>query len=335
MLSFKTTFAAVFIFFTFSNLSTHAQDLYAYDYKIELPNDGTSDYLSIDSINQNLYVTHLNNVHVISLEKKKLIYTISNMIGVKGVAIVNEVNKGFITDSKDNSVIVFNLLNFEKLSIIRLKGKKPSAIIFDVYSKKVFAFCTDSHSISVIDIDSLEEISTIHLPGEPEFAVADGKGLLFVNLEDKNSFAVLNTNTLQLVNSYAISPCKGPFALAFDFANRRLFSGCRENQGVSVINTENQQVVVTLPIGKGVGMVTYDITEKILIVANSDGTAQIFQQVTPDNYQLTQTLQTFEKARNFVLNTRNKNLYFSASQYQNNTIVTNSFALYVYKRILP
>ncbi len=316
-------------FFTFY---LNAQDIYKFDYKIELPNDGGSDFLSIDSLNQNLYITHTNNLHIISLKNKKLIYTISNLKSVKGVAIVNEVNRGFISDGKDNSVIVFNLLNFEKVSIIPLKGTKPSAIFFDENAKKVFAFCTDSHSISVIDINSLKEISTLHLPGEPEFAVADGKGLLYVNLEDKNSIAVVNTKTLELVNTFLIPPCKGPFALAMDIANKRLFSGCRENKGLSIINTSNQQVIATLPIGKGVGSITYDSSEKIVIAANADGTAQIFQQIAADKFGLVQTLQTFEKAKTFAMDPGNKNLYFSASQYKDNTLIPNSFAIYVYKK---
>jgi len=321
-------------FFIFYLTDLHAQYNYKFDFKIELPCDGVSDFLSIDSINQNLYVTHANNVHVISLENKKLIHTIGNMMGVRGVAIVNEINRGFISDGKDNSVIVFDLLNFEKVSTIPLKGTKPSAIIFDENAKKVFAFCTDSHSISVIDINSLKEITTIHLPGEPEFAVADGQGLLYVNLEDKNSIAVVNANNLKLVNTFLIPPCKGPFALAMDVASKRLFSGCRENKGLSIINTENQQVIATLPIGKGVGTIIFDSAQKILITANADGTAHIFQQFADDNFRLIQTIQTFEKAKTFAIDPRNKNLYFSASQYINKTLVPNSFSIYVYKKTI-
>jgi DNA-binding beta-propeller fold protein YncE len=333
MHSLKSILLVLIIFFiSLCDFSLCAQDIYKFDYKIELPTDGTSEFLAIDTINKNLYITHTNNVHVVSLENKKLICSISNLLGARGVAMVNEVNKGFITDAKDNSVVVFNLLNFEKLSIIPLKGKKPSAIVFDVYAKKVFTFCTDSHSISVIDINSLKEITTIDLPGEPECVVSDGQGLLYVNLEDKNSIAMVNTNTLQITNTFPISPCKGPFALAIDVTHKRLFSGCRENKGISIINTENQQVIATLPIGKGIGTLTYDSKQKLLIAANADGTSQIFQQFSADNYVLIQTLQTFEKAKNFAMDSRNKNLYFSASQYKNNTLVPNSFAVFVYKK---
>jgi len=319
-------------FYTFFHSSLAAQDLYSFADKIELPNDGTSDFLSIDTVNQHLFVTHASNMHVISLANKKLIHTLSNMKGVRGVAAVNEVNKGFITDSKTNEVFVFNLSSFEMLTTIPLKGDKPSAILFDTYSKKVFAFCTDSHSFSVIDINTLKEIANIHLPGEPEFVVADAKGWVYINLEDKNSIAVVNTTTLQIENTYTIPPCKGPFALAMDVANKRIFSGCRENKGLSIINSENQQVITTLPIGTGVGAITYDPSQKILVAANADGNAQIFQQYTPDSYRLIQTLQTVTKAKTFVMDPGNKNLYFSASQYKNNTIVPNSFAIYVYKK---
>ena len=319
---------------SFSPATLCAQDLYTFDYQLALPGDGSSDFLSIDTINQNLYVTHANAVHVINLANKKLIHTINKLKGVRGVVVVNGVNKGFITDGKENAVVVIDLLNFEKLATIPLQGKKPSAIIFDGFSKKVFAFCTDSHSVSVIDVDLLQEITSIHLPGEPEFVVADGKGLLFINLEDKNSIAILNTTNLEVANTFPIPPCKGPFALSMDIANNRLFCGCRENKGLSIINTENKQVITTLPIGKSVGTVLYDSAQKILIAANAEGNSQIFQQFAADQFKLVQTLPTSEKAKTFALDPRNKNLYFSASQYKNNSIVPNSFAIYVYKKTM-
>jgi hypothetical protein len=129
---------------SFSPATLCAQDLYTFDYQLALPGDGSSDFLSIDTINQNLYVTHANAVHVINLANKKLIHTINKLKGVRGVVVVNGVNKGFITDGKENAVVVIDLLNFEKLATIPLQGKKPSAIIFDGFSKKVFAFCTDN-----------------------------------------------------------------------------------------------------------------------------------------------------------------------------------------------
>lgn len=321
-------------YFIFSTLSICAQEIYTYSNKIVLPDDGSSDFLSIDSVHQNLYVTHAANVHIIDLKNQQLLHTISGFKGARGVAIVNSVNKGFISDGKDNSVTVFNLLNFEKIISISLTGKKPSTIIFDAYANKVFAFNTESHSVSVIDIDLLKEVTSISLPGEPEFVVADGKGSLYINLEDKNSIAVVNTKTLQFTKTFPLPNCKGPFALAMDVQNNLLFSGCRENKSLSIIQAENQQMIATFPIGSGVGAIGYDNINKTIILSNADATANIFYQHSPQNYRLIQTLKTELKAKTFVMDTKDKNLYFSASQYNNNTIVPNSFAIFVYKRTI-
>src|SRR5258705_6393999 len=135
--------------------------VYSFEKKIALPGNSGYDYLSIDSVNHHLFVSHGTSVNVIDLANEQPIASIDNMKGVHGIAIVNEVNKGFISDGKDNAVIVFDLITFKTIKTIKLSGKKPDAIIYDPFSKKVLAFCGDSNNACIVDITSLAETETI------------------------------------------------------------------------------------------------------------------------------------------------------------------------------
>src|SRR6202007_3299083 len=121
---------------------------------------------------------------------------IDGMKGVHGIAIVNEVNKGFISDGKGDAVVVVDLSTFKIVKTIKLPASDEDAIVYDPASKKVFVFNGDAKSSCVIDVQSLELVKTIELGGGPEFAVSDGKGLLYNNIEDLNVLKVIDTKGL-------------------------------------------------------------------------------------------------------------------------------------------
>src|ERR1700681_2268949 len=179
----------------------YAQE-YVFDKKIPVPGDGGYDYVAIDEVNNHLFVSHGTSFNVIDLATEKPIASIDGMKGVHGIAIVNEVNKGFISDGKANAVVVVDLTSFKILKTISLEAKDEDGIIYDPYSKKVFVFNGDSKSTCVIDINTLDLVKTIDLGGGPEFAVSDGKGLIYNNIEDQNSLKVIDTKTMAVKATY-------------------------------------------------------------------------------------------------------------------------------------
>src|SRR6266480_1123153 len=223
-----------------------AQPTYILDKKIQLPGDGGYDYLSIDHANNRLYVSHGTLVNVIDLETQKPIGTIDSLHGVHGIAVVNDVNRGFISDGRGNSVLAFDLKTLKPIATIALSGKNPDAITYDPYSKKVFAFNGGSNNASIIDPKELKETGLVDLGGAPEFAVPDGKGKIFNNLEDKNALVVIDTKTMKAINTYPLAPCGGPTGLAMDLKDQRLFTVCRENKGMSVVDMSSGKVITTL-----------------------------------------------------------------------------------------
>ena len=273
-------------------------------------------------------------VHVIDLKTEKLIGTISGMGGVHGIAVVNDLNLGFISDGKANAVIAFDLKTLKIIKSIPLTGEGPDAIIYDPFSKKIFAFCGDSNNASVVDPKTLTQSGSVDLGGAPEFAVADGKGLIYNNLEDKSHLVIIDTKTMKVTENYDLQPCGGPTGMALDTANQRLFTVCRENKGLSVIDIATGKVIQTLAIGAGVDAVEYDAATKMVFVSNGDGTASIFKQKTADQYELFQTLITQNRAKTMALDLTTHKIYFSVADFEPGTrkAIPNTFKLLVYKQ---
>lgn len=306
---------------------------YALDKKIALPGDGGYDYMAIDEANNHLFVSHGTAFNVVDLATEKPIAVIDGLKGVHGIAIVNEVNKGFISDGKDGSVVVVDLSSFKVVKTIKLPAAGEDAIVFDPFSKKVFVFNGESKNTCVIDIHSLDLVKTIDLGGGPEFAASDGKGLLYNNIEDLNSMKVIDTKALAVKATWPLAPCGTPTGLAFDAANKRLFTVCRANKGMSVLDAVSGKVITTVPIGAGVDAVVYDAANRLIFVSNGDATATIIKQESADKYSVIQTLTTVPRAKTMAFDKKTRKIYFSAPEFQPGTrnIIPGTFAVLVYK----
>jgi DNA-binding beta-propeller fold protein YncE len=311
-----------------------AQNLsYVADKTIPLPGNGGYDYVYIDQVNQVLYASHGTAVNVVDLKTEKVIGTIGDMKGVHGIAVVNELNRGFISDGKANAVIAFDTKTLQVLKTIPVTGNGADGIIYDPYSKQIFAFEGHSSAVVVVDPKELKQVTSIDMGGAPEFAVADGKGLVYANLEDKSTLNVIDAKALKVIENYPLSPCGGPTGLALDKQNQRLFTVCRENKGMSVIDAQTGKVVQTLPIGAGVDAVVYDAVNKLVIASNGDGTATVFKQESADAYTLIQTITTQNRAKTMAINLATHKLYFPVVDFEpgTKTPVANSFKLLVYR----
>lgn len=315
-----------------AGLSSSAQN-YVLDKTISLPGNGGYDYAFIDQANHILYASHGTAVNVVDLQTEKVIATIDSMKGVHGIAVVNELNRGFISDGKGNAAVAFDTKTFKVIKTIPITGKDADGIIYDPFSKKVFVFEGDAGAAVVVDPEKLAQVGSVDLGGAPEFAVSDGDGLVYNNLEDKSSLNVIDARALKVIKKYPLSPCGGPTGLAMDKANKRLFTVCRENKGMSVIDIPTGKVIRTLPIGAGVDAVIYDAENKLVIASNGDGTASIFKQNTPDDYTLLQTLKTQNRAKTMAMDMSTHKLYFPVVDFQpgTRTAVPDSFKLLVYK----
>jgi YVTN family beta-propeller protein len=313
---------------------TYAQT-YVLDKTIPLTGDGGYDYLSIDKVNNRLYVSHGTMVNVVDLATQQQVGVIENMKGVHGIAIDNKANRGFITDGKANAVVAFDLKTLKTIYTITLTGANgPDAIMYDPYTDHVYTFNGESNNSSVVDPNTLKQVGTIALGGAPEFAVSDGKGKIYNNLEDKNSVNVIDAKAMKVIKNYPLAPKGAPTGIALDDKNKRTFSVSRENNSLNVLDISTGKLVATVPIGAGVDAVAYDAETRLIFCSNGDGTTTIIKQENADKYSVAQTLTTQNRAKTLALDTKTHKVYLSVANMEPGTrkAIPGTFKVLVYKQ---
>ena len=307
----KKTFSLLLIGFCIANCISQT---YKLSKKINITGDEGWDYLSVDDVNQHLFVSHGSVVNVVDLKTDKTIATIPDTKGVHGIAIANDLNKAFISNGKDNSVSIVNLKTLELIENLKIEGQKPDAILYDQFSHKVFIFNAKSNDATVMDGNTNKVVKTILLGGKPEFSVTNNKGLIYVNLEDKNEIKTISTSTLVLVNTWSIAPGEEPSGLALDDQTNRLFSVC-SNKLMIVTDATNGKTIASLPIGSSCDGVAFDTKKKLAFSANGDGTITVVKEENANSFSVVETVKTLKKARTIAWNPTTAQLYLPAAEF--------------------
>jgi len=283
--------------------------------KIHLEGDEKWDYLYSDDATGLLYVSHGNIVQVVDEAKGIVIGKISGLNSVHGIAIDKELNKGFITGGKDSSVTVFDIKSLKIITKIKVTGKGPDGILFDQFSKNVFAFNGKSNNATVINALTNAIVATIPFAGNPEFSQTDCKGKIYVNLEDISSIAVINTATNKVESVWSIAPGEEPTGLALDNENHRLFSVCK-NKLMIIIDAENGKVITTLPVGAKADGAAFDPALKCAYSSNGEGTVTVAKEANKDLYSVLETIETQKGAKTITINRKTHHLYLPTAEFE-------------------
>jgi len=277
-----------------------AESTYKVVKKFVLGGDGSWDYVTIDGASRRAYIGRSDRVMVVDMSKGTLVGEIANMTGVHGAAVVPALNRGFATSGKDNTVRVFDLKTLKEVSQVKA-GTKPDSIIYDSASQKIFAFNNGGTTATVIDAKSAKAVGEVELGGAPEAAVSDGKGTVYVNLEDKSQIAVIDTNKLVVREHWSLAPGEEPTGLALDLKHKRLFSGCH-NKLMIILDADSGKVVAQSPIGAGVDGTGFDDKSQNAFSANGkDGTLTVIHEDTKDKFTVTSTAETQQGARTMAV----------------------------------
>lgn len=280
--------------------------------KVPLPGEGGWDYLTVDDDARRLYVSHATQVVVLDMDTLEIVGSISGLSGVHGIALAPEFGRGFITSGQSGTVAVFDLKTLQKVGEVKV-GKKPDAIVYDRATKRVFAMNGDSASSTVINAADSKILGTVELGGGPESTVADGKGNVFVNLEDKSELLRIDANSLQVKDRWPVAPCQAPSSLAFDEANSRLFLGCR-SRVMAVVDSQKGTVVGTYPIGDKVDASAFDPATKIVFSSTGDGHVYRFHQDSPDTYSALEIISTAPGSKTMNIDKKTLRLFVPARQ---------------------
>jgi hypothetical protein len=274
--------------------------------EIKIGGEGGWDYLTVDSAARRLYVSHATHVVVVDLDANKIVGDIPNTPGVHGIAVAPELNRGFISNGRNATVTIFDLKTL-KATGTAMTGENPDSIRYDSVSGRVFAFNGRSKSATAIDAKTGNVAATIPLPGMPEFSVADGKGKVYVNIEDTNEIVEIDAAKGAVTKKYSLAPCEGPSGLAIDTKSRRLFSVC-SNRVMAVSDPDAGKVVATPPIGAGSDGVAFDPGTGYALSSNGDGTLTIVQQ-TGGKWDVLENIATERGGRTIAVDEKTHKVY--------------------------
>jgi YVTN family beta-propeller protein len=280
---------------------------------VPIGGEGGWDFLTFDDLGRRLFISHATHVVVYDIDNGKVTGDIANTEGVHGIAIANDIGRGFISNGKSNTVLMFDLKNLDTLKRISV-GDKPDAIIYDPFTKIVVVCNGHSNNLSLIEASTGKVKATIPLTGNPEFAASDLKGKVFVNIEDKNEIAEIDMKKFKVLHYWKLDGGDGPTGLAMDIKNHRLFSVCA-NSLMFIVNSENGKIVSKIPIGKGADAVIYNPQKHVAISSNGDGTATVVKEINANKFEVAETVTTFKGAKTEALDTKTNDLYLITADY--------------------
>lgn len=283
-------------------------------HQYKLSGDTGWDYLTMDAASRRLYISRGTHVQVLNIDSGKLEGDITGLQGVHGIALDKANNKGFISDGRGNAIVVFDLKSLQQTGKVDA-GTNPDAIIFDPATKRVFAFNGRSSNATVVETNNNSVAGTIDLGGKPEFAAADGKGKVFVNLEDKSSLIEIDSRELKLLNTWPLAPCESPSGLAIDADHEVLFSGC-ENQTMAIVDGNTGKVIKTVPIGKGVDATAFDKGVKQAYSSNGEGNITVVKENSPTSFDVVATVPTKARARTMAVDEKTHNLITVTADFE-------------------
>jgi hypothetical protein len=281
---------------------------------------GGWDYITVDPEHKHLYLPRTTHTMVLDAVTGKTVADIQGQKGNHGVALAPSAGRGFITDGKDGSVVVFDLKTFEVLGKVKA-ADDADGIIYDPASRKVLVSCGDAGVMvpiaADVDLKTGQADPAVQLGGKPEFLVSDGQGKVFINLVDKDQVAVVDTKAMNVVDKWPTAPGGAPVGMSMDTEHRRLFVGCRKPQKLIVMSADDGKLLADLPIGAGVDATQFD--NGYAFASCRDGSLAIAQETSPGKFQIVQNLKTRPGAKTMAIDATTHTAYLPTAEFGKQT----------------
>ena len=281
--------------------------------EVRLGGEGGWDYLTFDAKGKRLFISRSTHVMVVDADTFAVVGDIPDTQGVHGIALVEDLGKGYTSNGRANTVTVFDLKTLKVLKQVPV-GQNPDAIIYDPASKRVFTMNGRSNDATAIDAATDTVAGTVALDGRPEFAVSDERGHVFVNLEDKSSVAEFDPKKLSVLARWPIAPGEEPSGLAIDRRHARLFS-TGANKTLVVLDALTGKVVATLPIGGGVDAAGFDPETGLAFSSNGEGTLTVIREDSPDKFTVLENVATRRGARTMALDPKTHRVFLVTAEF--------------------
>lgn len=317
----------LFIFLLVLNHATQSAGTYQLIREIPVAGNGSWDYVGMDAANRHVLISHGSQLEILNADT----YALDGKImgpgvdqsrpesmtgqGVRGAAAAPDLGLGFMPNARDGSVSIFDLKSLKVLSVVKV-GENPDGYVYDPATHYGFTFSNRTKSAAVVDLQAAILVATIPLGSKPEAAAADGNGNVFVNMQEKDQVTKIDANKLTVIGSWPTAPCSNPTSMAIDRTNQRLFIGCRGNTPMLIVmDATNGKIITSLPIGDRTDAAVFDADKQLIFTSNGgDGTLSVIKQLTPDQYQLQETVHTEKGFRTMTLDPVTHNLFLISAK---------------------
>jgi DNA-binding beta-propeller fold protein YncE len=283
--------------------------------KVKVGGAGGFDYVYADVDGRRLYVPRPGasgaRIMVFDLDSLASVGEIPNS-NARGVAVDPESHHGF---GSSKPVVMWDTNTLATIKTINVDGA-PDGILFDPFNERVYIFSHRAPNATVIDAKDGSVVGTIDLGGEPEQAVTDKKGHIYVDLEDKDNIAVVDAKTLKVTAHYSLAgKGGGPGGLALDEKNHVLFAACHEPAAMVMLNAEDGKIITTLPIGQGVDGAGFNPNTMEAFSSQGDGTLTVIKETGPTNFVVEQNATTERGARTMTIDTKTNQIVTITAQF--------------------
>lgn len=280
---------------------------------VPVPGDEGWDYLAVDSDARRVYISHGSHVVVMNADTYAIEGDIPDTAGVHGIALAPDLGRGFVSAGRANTAVIFDIKSLKTLGTVKTDAN-PDAIVYDAVTKRVFTLNGRGQNTTAINGADGTVAGTLALGGKPEFAQADGKGNIFVNIEDKSELVEFNAQKITETHRWPLAPCKSPSGLAFDANHRRLFAVCDEKV-MAVVNADTGKVVATPEICEGPDAAGFDPATGYAFASCGDGNLTVIHEDSPDKFSVVENVPTKRSARTMGLDLKTHNIFLSSAEF--------------------
>lgn len=287
---------------------------YHITHQLALPGDEGWDYLTFEQGGHRLFVAHGSRVLVVDTDKLAVTGEIADTPGVHGIALAADLGRGYVSAGRAGTVVVFDLKTLARLKEIKVSGENPDAILYDPATQRVFTFNGRGRNATAIDATTDEVVGTVALDAKPEFAATDGKGRVYVNLEDKSSLAALDPHKVSVLSVWPITGCDEPSGLAFDAANARLIPVC-DNKVMAVVDAASGKILGTAPIGAGVDAAAFDPGTGLAFASCGEGVLTVVRIGSSGRPEVVQSAATQRGARTMALDLEKHRVFLVTADF--------------------
>ncbi len=256
---------------------------------VSVPGDEGWDYVYVDSDARRVYISHGSHTVVMNADTYAIEGDIPDTQGVHGIAVASDLGRGFISAGRANTAVIFDLKTLKTIGSVKTDAN-PDAIVYDPATKRVFTFNGRGKNSTAINAADGSVVGTIPLGGKPEFAVADGKGSVYVNNEDTSELSHLDSRNLK-----EIAVC--------------------DDKVSSIIDADSGKVVANPAICEGPDAAAFDPSSNYFFASCGDGNLTVIHEDSPDKYTVVENVPTKKTARTLGLDLKTRKIFLPSAEF--------------------